>query len=115
MPEEDVEDNDLDKIPILLLPRRVDIVQLQHLYILRSLEHLNQRYSQRNDANGLSDLHNHRDEDNGNSGDVDEEIEQTSRVKYDIRDIIKPNTLVVLLLDGFQKYFTELEYNCHQF
>lgn len=78
--EEDVEDYDLDKVPILLFPCRVDVVQLQHLNIFWSLEHLDQSNNQRNNPDSLSDLHNNSDEDNGNSRRINEEIEQPSRV-----------------------------------
>ena len=115
MPKEDIEDDYLNKVPILLLPGRVYIVQLQHLYILRSLEHLNQGNHKRDDAHSLSDLHHNGNEDDGNGGDVNEEIEQASRVQNDVRDIVKPNALVILLLDSLEKYFTELEYYCHYF
>lgn len=88
MPEEDIEDNDLDKVPILLFPCRVYIVQFQHLYIFRSLEHLYQGNHQRYDPNSLSNLHYDSYEDDSDGGDINEEIEQSSRVQYNIRDII---------------------------
>lgn len=93
MAEEQLEEDNFNKVPVLLFSDWVDIVNLQDLDVLRYFEEFERSNHEGEEAYGMLKRIKHADENGKDSGKIDQQLWYACWISNDVSNIGEPYSI----------------------